>query len=73
MSVTGLAGPDGGTEEKPVGLVYIACSVKGDVTVKEYHFSGNRQTIREAAVSAALTLMRGCILEYYSEITFGKK
>ncbi|MFG6356709.1 MAG: competence/damage-inducible protein A [Acetatifactor sp.] len=73
VSVTGLAGPDGGTEEKPVGLVYIACSVKGDVTVKEYHFSGNRQTIREAAVSAALTLMRGCILEYYSEITFGKK
>lgn len=73
VSVTGLAGPDGGTEEKPVGLVYIACSVKGDVTVIEYHFSGNRQTIREAAVSAALTLMRGCILEYYSEITFGKK
>lgn len=73
VSVTGLAGQDGGTEEKPVGLVYIACSVKGDVTVKEYHFSGNRQTIREAAVSAALTLMRGCILEYYSEITFGKK
>ncbi len=73
VSITGVAGPDGGTEEKPVGLVYIACSVKGNVTVKEYHFSGNRQTIREAAVSAALTLMRGCILEYFSEITFGKK
>ncbi len=73
VSITGIAGPDGGTEEKPVGLVYIACSVKGDVTVKEYHFSGNRQTIREATVSAALTLMRSCILEYFSEITFGKK
>ena len=73
VSITGLAGPDGGTEEKPVGLVYIACCVKGEMTVKEYHFSGNRQTIREAAVSAALVLMRSCILEYFSEITFGKK
>lgn len=73
VSVTGLAGPDGGTEEKPVGLVYIACCVKGEVTTKEYHFSGNRQTIREAAVSAALALMRGCMLEYFSKVTFGGK
>jgi competence/damage-inducible protein CinA C-terminal domain len=73
VAVTGIAGPDGGTEEKPVGLVYIACSVKGEVTVQEYHFSGNRQIIREATVSAALVLMRSCILEYFSEITFGKK
>lgn len=71
-AVTGIAGPDGGTEEKPVGLVYIACCVKGKVTVKECRFSGNRRKIREAAVSAALALMRGCILEYYSKVTFGK-
>lgn len=73
VAVTGIAGPDGGTEEKPVGLVYIACSVKGNVTVKKYHFTGNRSRVRESAVSAALVLMRGCILEYYSRITFGKK
>ncbi|MDE7224811.1 MAG: nicotinamide-nucleotide amidohydrolase family protein, partial [Acetatifactor sp.] len=73
VSITGVAGPDGGTEEKPVGLVYIACCVKGEVTTKEYHFSGNRQTIRAAAVSAALVLMRSCMLEYFSEITFGSK
>lgn len=73
VSVTGIAGPDGGTEEKPVGLVYIACSVKGDITVKKYNFSGNRNIIREATVSAALSLMRGCILEYFSRVTFGKK
>ncbi len=72
-AVTGIAGPDGGTAEKPVGLVYIACSVKGKTTVKEFRFSGNREKIRESAVSAALTLMRGCILEYYSKVTFGKK
>lgn len=73
IAVTGIAGPDGGTEEKPVGLVYIACNVCGKVTTKEYHFSGNRAKIRENTVSAALTLMRLCILEYFSEITFGKK
>lgn len=71
VSITGIAGPDGGTEEKPVGLVYIGCCVKGKTVVKEYHFSGNRAKIRESSVSAALTLMRRCILEYYSEVTFG--
>ena len=70
VSVTGIAGPDGGTEEKPVGLVYIACSVKGDITVKKYNFSGNRNIIREATVSAALSLMRGCILEYLTQEAF---
>ena len=73
IATTGIAGPDGGTEEKPVGLVYIACNVCGNITVKEYHFNGERDKIRESAVSASLTLLRKCILEYYSKITFGKK
>lgn len=73
VAVTGIAGPDGGTEEKPVGLVYIACIVKGNVTVKKYNFAGNRGLVREASVAAALALLRSCILEYYSKITFGKK
>lgn len=73
VSVTGIAGPDGGSEEKPVGLVYIGCHVKGKTTVKKFRFTGNRSKIRESAVSAALTLLRGCILEYYSKVTFGKK
>jgi nicotinamide-nucleotide amidase len=72
VAITGLAGPDGGTKEKPVGLVYIACSVKGKVTVQEFRFKGNRTKIREASVSAALRLMRTCILEYFSKVTFGK-
>lgn len=71
VAVTGIAGPDGGSEEKPVGLVYIGCNVRGKVTVKEYHFSGNRAKIRENTVVAALSLMRRCVLEYYSEVTFG--
>lgn len=73
VAITGIAGPDGGSEEKPVGLVYIACFVCGTTTVKRYQFSGNRTKVRESTVAAALTLMRRCILEYYSQITFGKK
>lgn len=71
IATTGLAGPDGGTMEKPVGLVYISCFVCGKTTTKEFHFSGNRAKIRESAVAAALALLRTCILEYYSEATFG--
>ena len=67
VAVTGLAGPDGGTDKKPVGLVYIACNVKGNITVKEYHFNGNREKVRENATAAALTLMRNCILQYITE------
>lgn len=73
VSITGIAGPDGGTEEKPVGLVYMGCSVCGRITVKKCQFSGSRGKIRENAVSAALSLMRECILQYYSEVTFGGK
>lgn len=70
VSVTGIAGPDGGTAEKPVGLVYIGCQVCGENVVKEYHFKGDRNKIREASVSAALGLMRECILQYASNVMF---
>ena len=73
VALTGIAGPDGGTKEKPVGLVYIACSVKGKVTVKEFYFKGSRTKVREVATTAALILMRRCMLEYFSKVTFGKK
>jgi len=73
VSITGIAGPGGGTEEKPVGLVYMGCSVCGRVTVKKCQFDGSRAKIRENSVSAALSLMRECILQYYSEVTFGGK
>ena len=73
VSVTGLAGPDGGTEDTPVGTVYIGCSVKGKITVQKYIFSGNRAKIRENAVAHALILLRRCVLEYFSEVTFGSE
>lgn len=58
LSVTGIAGPGGGTREKPVGLVYVGCYVKGHVTASEFHFTGNRDKNREFAVARALTLLR---------------
>lgn len=61
LAVTGIAGPDGGTPEKPVGLVYIGCSVKGKVSVKKYHFAGDRTQIRVSTVAAALKLMQKCM------------
>lgn len=73
VAITGIAGPDGGTEEKPVGLIYIACNVKGNVEVKEYHFSGTREKIRQTCVASALTFMRQCVLKYIGEVTFGRK
>ena len=63
VAVTGIAGPDGGTEEKPVGLVYIAAAVRGQTYVQECHFTGNRAKIRESTVAAALTLLRRAVLE----------
>ncbi len=68
VAVSGYAGPDGGTKEHPVGTVFIAVNVCGVISVKEYHFKGSRQKIRESAVAEALILMRQSILEYYSRM-----
>ncbi|MGF0032937.1 competence/damage-inducible protein A [Bariatricus sp. SGI.154] len=64
VGVTGIAGPGGGTKEKPVGLVYVGCYVKGCVRVEEFHFTGNRDKNREYAVARALTLLREELLKY---------
>lgn len=70
VSTTGIAGPDGGSDDKPVGLVYIGCSVCGKTRVEKYNFDGDRSQVRSMAASAALALLRMCILEYYSEKNF---
>ena len=67
VSVTGIAGPDGGTPEKPVGTVFIACCLKGETKVREFHFNGNRSKIREQSVVNALILLRDCILENFKK------
>lgn len=54
ISVTGIAGPNGGTKEKPVGLVYIGCFVGGIAYYTECHFEGERFEIREKSANKAI-------------------
>ena len=61
LATTGIAGPDGGTPEKPVGLVYIGCNIRGNVTVEELHLSGSREEIRNTSVTKALELLVACL------------
>ncbi|HEY2444956.1 MAG TPA: CinA family protein [Rhizomicrobium sp.] len=59
VAVTGIAGPDGGTKDKPVGLVHIAASRAGHATLHEAHLFGDagRHRIRMASVEAGLRLL----------------
>lgn len=57
LAITGIAGPTGGTPEKPVGLVFIAVADKKGCEMKEIRLSGQRETIRERAAAAAFKLL----------------
>ena len=63
ISVTGIAGPDGGSAEKPVGLVYIGVSFNGNNEVNKLQFLGTRQDIRERATNVALDSLRRLIFK----------
>lgn len=54
---TGIAGPDGGTDEKPVGTVYIGIKVKDQITIKKHNFRGSRERIRKLSVMYSLFLL----------------
>jgi nicotinamide-nucleotide amidase len=58
VSVTGIAGPGGGTPEKPVGLVYVHASGRGAEVARELHVSGDREAVRRRATVVALHLLR---------------
>ena len=60
---TGIAGPGGGTEEKPVGLVYIGLYYKGSVEAYRYVFNGDRDKVRSRATITALDIVRRAILK----------
>jgi nicotinamide-nucleotide amidase len=62
VGITGVAGPDGGTPEKPVGLVWIAVDIDGTVVVYGGRFSGDRSEIRFRATQAALNMIRRQLL-----------
>jgi len=63
ISTTGIAGPDGGSIKKPVGLVYIGIYINGNTTVKKYIFNGNREEIRIQATKNAINDLRLRLLE----------
>jgi nicotinamide-nucleotide amidase len=63
ISLTGVAGPGGGTDEKPVGLVWIAVDVAGTVRTHGSRFVGDRAEIRFRATQAALDLLRRMVAD----------
>jgi nicotinamide-nucleotide amidase len=59
VAVTGIAGPGGGTTDKPVGTVWIGWKRRGDYAhARVFHFAGDREAIRRQSVAAALTGVR---------------
>ncbi len=57
LGITGIAGPTGGSRDKPVGTVYMACATAHDSRVEKHQFHGDRETIRQVAGQAALQLL----------------
>ncbi len=63
VGITGIAGPGGGTEEKPTGLVYIAVAGETKTNCQRYIFPGQRGEVRSSATSAALDMLRQYLLD----------
>ena len=64
IAITGIAGPDGGSAEKPVGLVFIGTGVREHRRVQRHLFPGSRETVRQRAAAAALNQLRFDLLHY---------
>ena len=63
VALSGIAGPGGGSPEKPVGTVWIAWQVQGHGVAECMHFTGSREEIKEQSVAAALTGLLRCLQE----------
>jgi nicotinamide-nucleotide amidase len=63
IAITGIAGPDGGTADKPVGTVFVGLAHPGGILVKKLQLHGDRAMIRRRASLQALDLLRRILLE----------
>ena len=63
VAITGVAGPTGGTAEKPVGLVFMTMARADGISCRKFNFFGNRETIKERAAMAALNMLRLYLLD----------
>ena len=74
VAVSGVAGPDGGTDEKPVGTVWICFGEQGNLIARRFFFPGNRLRVQKTSAAIALDLVRRYVLglptdvDYFSEL-----
>jgi nicotinamide-nucleotide amidase len=64
VAVTGVAGPSGGSAEKPVGTVWLAWALPGQLVCELCHFDGDRAAVRSATVQHAVSKLRGLLAHY---------
>jgi len=58
IAVSGIAGPTGGTDEKPVGTVYLGVNINRNIIVEQHHFKGDRESVQEQATDMAIALFK---------------
>lgn len=63
LSVTGIAGPGGGSPDKPIGLVYIGVKYQNEIEIKEFNFTGDRSVIRRRSMLHAINMLRNMIIK----------
>lgn len=68
-SITGIAGPGGGTDAKPVGLVWIGISMKDRSFAKKFNFSGDRKDVQSGAANAAIEMLIDIVERGQNSIT----
>jgi len=62
VAITGIAGPDGGSPEKPVGTVFVGVASPAGVEVRRFRFAGGREAVKWQSAQAALDMLRRALL-----------